>query len=253
MHRCSLWLKYGLLAKENLLILVNTIGATLFLCYVVVFWRFAINKRSTCQQLFSVVMVLGITILYTEMYEINRAEAIEVMGELTLCPSVELKLIEFFLHSIQAICAVWLLWYFLRRPVACWCKLCAQKQPKCFHSHWFWCHFWFRFSGSYLASSSKIISYKFQIWWVLYCRAHSFFSSWSTPINSDRKHTRQKEIFRMRYFNRQIDDKFDISVSSTLSTRGICFLHRADEFWYWFILRQSIDLIIIIWWKLKEK
>lgn len=151
-----------------------------------------------------------------------------------------------FFHSIQAICAVWLLWYFLRRPVACWCKLCAQKQPKCFHSHWFWCHFWFRFSGSYLASSSKIISYKFQIWWALYCRAHSFFSSWSTPINSDRKHTRQKEIFRMRYFNRQIDDKFDISVSSTLSTRGICFLHRADEFWYWFILRQSIDLIIII-------
>lgn len=80
-HRCSLWLKYGFLANENLLVLVNSIGATLFMCYVIVFWRFTINKRSTCRQLFSVLLVLSITITYTEWYEMNRAKAIEVIGE----------------------------------------------------------------------------------------------------------------------------------------------------------------------------
>lgn len=79
--RCSLWLKYGFLANENLLIFVNSIGATLFMCYVIVFWRFTINKRSTCRQLFSVLLVLSITITYTEWYEVNRTEAIEVIGE----------------------------------------------------------------------------------------------------------------------------------------------------------------------------
>lgn len=104
-NRCSLWLKYGFLAKENPLILVNSIGATLFLCYVIVFWRFTINKRSTCRQLFSVVLVLGVTITYTEWYEMNRTEAIEVMGEsiqrCAMCMSVERKFINSFSFSIH--------------------------------------------------------------------------------------------------------------------------------------------------------
>lgn len=41
---CSLWLRYGFLIHENSIILVNTIGATLHLAYVVTFYAYSIKK-----------------------------------------------------------------------------------------------------------------------------------------------------------------------------------------------------------------
>lgn len=79
---CSLWLKYGVLAQESLVILVNIIGTTLFLLYVVIYWMFTINKKSTTRQLtFALTILLG-SIYYTQIYEENPRKALEVMGYL---------------------------------------------------------------------------------------------------------------------------------------------------------------------------
>lgn len=78
--RCSLWLKYAILSDEKAVIIVNSIGATLFFLYVLVFWVYTINKRAVCRQLLCVFVVLGLTIAYTQWYEKDKAEAIDVVG-----------------------------------------------------------------------------------------------------------------------------------------------------------------------------
>lgn len=40
----SLWLRYGFLIGDSSLILVNTVGATLFFAYVVTFYLYSIKK-----------------------------------------------------------------------------------------------------------------------------------------------------------------------------------------------------------------
>lgn len=40
----SLWLRYGFLIEDRSLILVNTVGATLFFAYVVTFYIYSIKK-----------------------------------------------------------------------------------------------------------------------------------------------------------------------------------------------------------------
>lgn len=80
-NRCSLWLKYGILANETTVILVNAVGSTLFLCYFIVFWMFSVNTSAIYRQFFSAILVLGLVLSYTEYFEENRAEAIEVVGK----------------------------------------------------------------------------------------------------------------------------------------------------------------------------
>ncbi|XP_055294908.1 sugar transporter SWEET1 isoform X2 [Sitodiplosis mosellana] len=77
---CSLWLKYGILANEKTVILVNTVGATLFFSYFIVFWMFSVSSSALYRQFFGAILVLGFVLSYTEYYEENRAEAIEVVG-----------------------------------------------------------------------------------------------------------------------------------------------------------------------------
>lgn len=79
--RCSLWLKYGILADETTVILVNAVGSTLFLGYFIVFWMFTVNTSTIYRQFFGALLVLGMTLAYTDYYEINRTEAIEVVGK----------------------------------------------------------------------------------------------------------------------------------------------------------------------------
>lgn len=79
--RCSLWLKYGILANETTVILVNTVGATMFFCYFVVFWMFTVNSGPIYRQFFGAILVLGLTLSYTDYYEINTDEAIKVVGK----------------------------------------------------------------------------------------------------------------------------------------------------------------------------
>lgn len=78
--RCSLWLKYGVLAKENAVILVNTIGTTLFLLYVMIYWVFTLNKKVALRQFVLAVAILLGAVSYTEFYEEDRQEALDVMG-----------------------------------------------------------------------------------------------------------------------------------------------------------------------------
>lgn len=40
----SLWLRYGFLIQDRSLILVNTVGATLFFAYIVTFYLYSIKK-----------------------------------------------------------------------------------------------------------------------------------------------------------------------------------------------------------------
>lgn len=76
-----MWLKYGFLANEKAVIIVNIIGSTLFFSYSVVFWLFTLNPRTVYRQFFASILVLGLTLTYTEWYEVNRAESIEVIGK----------------------------------------------------------------------------------------------------------------------------------------------------------------------------
>lgn len=77
-------MKYGILANETTVILVNTVGATLFLGYFVVFWMFTVNTGAIYRQFFGAILVLGLTLSYTDYYEVNRAAAIEVVGKLIM-------------------------------------------------------------------------------------------------------------------------------------------------------------------------
>lgn len=76
-----MWLKYGFLANEEAVIIVNSVGTTLFLAYSIVFWQYANNIQTIYRQFFIALVVLCLTFTYTEWYEVNRAEAIEVVGK----------------------------------------------------------------------------------------------------------------------------------------------------------------------------
>lgn len=80
-------MKYGILANETTVILVNAVGSTLFLGYFIVFWMFTVNTSTIYRQFFGALVVLGLTLSYTNYYEVNREEAIEVVGE----PIIKIK------------------------------------------------------------------------------------------------------------------------------------------------------------------
>lgn len=80
-NRCTLWLKYGILASETTVIFVNCVGSALFFSYFIVFWMFTVNTAPIYRQFFGAILVLGLTFSYTDYYEINRSEALEVVGK----------------------------------------------------------------------------------------------------------------------------------------------------------------------------
>lgn len=69
------------MANEKAVILVNIVGSTLFFIYFVVFWMFTINTRTLYRQFFAAILILGLTLSYTEWYQMNRDDAIKVMGK----------------------------------------------------------------------------------------------------------------------------------------------------------------------------
>lgn len=80
-NRCSLWLKYGILANETTVVFVNCVGSTLYFSYFIVFWMFTVNTGPIYRQFFGALLVLGLTLSYTDYYEIDRSEAVEIVGE----------------------------------------------------------------------------------------------------------------------------------------------------------------------------
>ncbi|XP_018578432.1 sugar transporter SWEET1 [Anoplophora glabripennis] len=65
----SLWLRYGFLIQDRSLILVNTVGATLFFAYVVTFYLYSIKKTSIIRQFLGSFLFLIVTLLYIHRIE----------------------------------------------------------------------------------------------------------------------------------------------------------------------------------------
>ncbi|CAG9834838.1 unnamed protein product [Diabrotica balteata] len=60
----SLWLRYGFLINDSSIILVNTVGATLFFAYVLTFYLYSINKTAIVRQFLGCFFFLVIILLH---------------------------------------------------------------------------------------------------------------------------------------------------------------------------------------------
>ncbi|CAH1987974.1 unnamed protein product [Acanthoscelides obtectus] len=60
----SLWLRYGFLIEDTSLILVNTVGSTLFFSYVVTFYLYSVRRGTVLQQFMLCLFVLSMVLLY---------------------------------------------------------------------------------------------------------------------------------------------------------------------------------------------
>ncbi|KAJ8932794.1 hypothetical protein NQ314_014498 [Rhamnusium bicolor] len=69
----SLWLRYGFMIQDRSLILVNTVGATLFFAYVVTFYLYSIKKTSVIRQFVGCLLFLIVTLLY-----VHHSENLEI-------------------------------------------------------------------------------------------------------------------------------------------------------------------------------
>ncbi|XP_044733127.1 sugar transporter SWEET1 [Chrysoperla carnea] len=85
---CSLWLRYGFLINEESMILVNTIGGTLFLAYCMTYLFYSIKKSVVARQIFGVLCILIICIGYTTFIEEKHEIAVFRMGVLCCTTTV---------------------------------------------------------------------------------------------------------------------------------------------------------------------
>uniref|UniRef100_A0A8D8ETX6 Sugar transporter SWEET1 n=1 Tax=Culex pipiens TaxID=7175 RepID=A0A8D8ETX6_CULPI len=74
---CFLWLKYGMLTQEHVVIFVNIIGSVLFFSYVLVYFTFSINKRIVIRQFLGACVFIMLCTIYTT-YESNKEKAVNV-------------------------------------------------------------------------------------------------------------------------------------------------------------------------------
>lgn len=84
---CFLWLKYGMLTQEHVVIFVNIIGSVLFFSYVLVFFTFSINKRIVIRQFLGACVFIMLCTIYTT-YEHNKEKAVNVSGLVCCCVGV---------------------------------------------------------------------------------------------------------------------------------------------------------------------
>ncbi|KAJ8984831.1 hypothetical protein NQ317_013031 [Molorchus minor] len=68
----SLWLRYGFLIQDRSLILVNTVGATLFFAYVVTFYLYSIKKTAVVRQFLGCLFIL-----ITTLFHIHHSGSLE--------------------------------------------------------------------------------------------------------------------------------------------------------------------------------
>lgn len=84
LYSCSFWLRYGILTNEQSIVMVNIIGATLFLIYTLVYYVFTVNKRAYVKQ-FAVVLTLLIgVVVFTNNLQGEPQKMIHITGELDL-------------------------------------------------------------------------------------------------------------------------------------------------------------------------
>ncbi|XP_038121441.1 sugar transporter SWEET1 isoform X2 [Culex quinquefasciatus] len=84
---CFLWLKYGMLTQEHVVIFVNIIGSVLFFSYVLVYFTFSINKRIVIRQFLGACVFIMLCTIYTT-YESNKEKAVNVSGLVCCCVGV---------------------------------------------------------------------------------------------------------------------------------------------------------------------
>lgn len=76
----SLWLRYGTLIGDTTLIVVNSIGASLFALYSLSFFLFTVKKRKVLQQLMLVLLMISFALGYSYVAD-SDAEASRLIGE----------------------------------------------------------------------------------------------------------------------------------------------------------------------------
>lgn len=76
----SLWLRYGTLIEDTTLIVVNSIGASLFTLYSLSFFLFTVKKRKVLQQLMLVLLMITFALGYSYVAD-SDAEASRLIGE----------------------------------------------------------------------------------------------------------------------------------------------------------------------------
>lgn len=74
-----IWLRYGFLLQDPSLIIVNSIGASLLLAYVVTFYFYTITKSVVVKQMLGVTAVLLVLLCYTQ-YETDLGRAKTYVG-----------------------------------------------------------------------------------------------------------------------------------------------------------------------------
>lgn len=120
--RCSLWLRYAFLTREQSVILVNTIGATLQLAYIVTFYVYTINKTSVMRQFLATLLLIITSLVYAE-YEKNAEKVVKVMGKnnsvlfATMCKNVIAILI---IRDYVLLCDCNIFWSTLNNVVSCY-------------------------------------------------------------------------------------------------------------------------------------
>ncbi|RZC42968.1 sugar transporter SWEET1, partial [Asbolus verrucosus] len=75
----SLWLRYGFFIEERSIILVNTVGASLFFAYVITFLIYSIKKSTVIRQFVGCCIILTLTLLYVQ-HKDNFEEAKKCLG-----------------------------------------------------------------------------------------------------------------------------------------------------------------------------
>ncbi|XP_064212766.1 sugar transporter SWEET1 isoform X2 [Tribolium castaneum] len=75
----SLWLRYGFFIEDHSIILVNTIGVSLFFAYIVTFFMYSIKKSSVLRQVAACASILIATLVYIQHKE-NFEEAKDSLG-----------------------------------------------------------------------------------------------------------------------------------------------------------------------------
>lgn len=84
---CFLWLKYGMLTDEHVVIFVNIVGSVLFFSYVLIYFTFSINKRVVIRQFLAACIFIMLCTVYTT-YESNVEKAVTVTGLVCCCVGV---------------------------------------------------------------------------------------------------------------------------------------------------------------------
>lgn len=80
--RCSLWLRYGLLTQENIVIYVNIVGVVLMFSYSGCYFVFTTKKKFFMKQFGGAVFVLCFSVYLTIVPEDDPKTAIDILGKL---------------------------------------------------------------------------------------------------------------------------------------------------------------------------